>query len=52
MTLPGVETLQPAAQPDAGVTGHDPRPAAGRGRDDVAALIGDQAGGRVPERPP
>ena len=36
VSLPDVEALQPAAEPDAGVTGHDPRPAARRCRHHIS----------------
>ena len=47
MIVPGVEALEAAAQPYAGVAGHDSGPAAGCGGHDVAEAVGDQAGGGV-----
>ena len=47
MIFPGIETLEAAAQPDAGVAGHDSGPSAGRCGDHVAEAVGDQAGRRV-----
>ncbi len=47
VVIPGVEALEAAAEPDAGIAGDDSGPAAGGGGDDVAEAVGDQAGGRV-----
>jgi hypothetical protein len=46
MTLPDVEALQPAAEPDTGVMADPDQPLERRG-DHVAEAVGDHAGGRV-----
>src|SRR5262245_4739487 len=47
MVVPVIETLEAAAQPNAGVTGQDARPSTRSRSDDVPKAIGNEAGGRV-----